>query len=195
MKRILPRRRRKASSLFMGKAAIVALSGSVMALIVVFADKPKGMNDFDREPDGSRGLPADRLLDCTLRRIVDGDSIAAWCDGYDVHIRLMGIDAPEIGQEPWGEQSKRQLATLLPDAFLLNTHGEDVYHRTLGTVYADGHDINALMIEAGWAVAYDGKQTPLHYREAEKYAKTAKLGVWSRAGDQQDPRRWRRYHQ
>jgi endonuclease YncB( thermonuclease family) len=45
-------------------------------------------------------------------RVVDGDTIRARADGKEIKIRLVNIDAPEIGQ-PFGNKSKNFLDKLL----------------------------------------------------------------------------------
>lgn len=162
-----------------------------MLLISTFIDHDALLGHFD-PPARQQVLP--ESLSCRLKHIADGDTVVATCAEYNLSIRLMGIDSPEMAQKPWGEQSKQALIAYLPQVFTLKNHGQDVYQRTLGTLYADGQDINLQMIKSGMAVAYQGKDTPKSYHEAEKQAKSAKLGIWAKPGDQQDPRKWRRYH-
>ncbi|MBV7434922.1 thermonuclease family protein [Cardiobacteriaceae bacterium TAE3-ERU3] len=171
---------------------MMQISGVLMILISIFIDSDELLGHFDQSSVQPEILP-DRLS-CRLKHIADGDTVVANCAAYDLRIRLMGIDTPEMGQKPWGERSKRALAARLPKVFTLENHGQDVYQRTLGTLYAGDQDINLQMIELGMAVAYRGRDTPQRYYEAEKQAKVAKLGIWSKPGDQQDPRKWRRYH-
>ena len=187
------KRRRKASFSFTGKSGVMLISGVLIVLISASIDNDDFISHFDQNDRLLPEILPDRML-CTLKHISDGDTVTASCAGYSLRIRLVGIDTPEMGQEPWGERSKLVLAGILPDVFTLQNHGQDIYQRTLGTLYADGKDINLQMIQSGMAVAYQGKATPRSYYEAEKQAKAAKLGIWSKAGIQQDPRLWRRYH-
>ena len=191
-KRFDAKRRRKASFSFSGKTGVMLISGALMVLISSFIDSDALLGQFDQPSVEPEILP--EKLSCRLKRIVDGDTVVATCAEHTLSIRLMGIDTPEMGQQPWGEQSKRALYARLSKVFTLQNHGLDVYQRTLGTLYIGDQNINLLMIESGMAVAYRGKDTPQIYYAAEKRAKAAKLGIWSEPGDQQDPRKWRRYH-
>jgi micrococcal nuclease len=44
----------------------------------------------------------------------DGDTIRVRHKGQQLTVRLSCIDAPELKQAPWGEQSKNRLKQLLP---------------------------------------------------------------------------------
>ena len=131
-------------------------------------------------------------INCDLKKVVDGDTVDANCGGRNLKIRLMGIDAPEMGQKPWGEKAKNNLEKLLTKNFSLESHGKDVYNRQLGKLFYGGQDLNLTMINQGWAVAYDGKDTPKNYKDAQQIAKSKKIGIWAKNGLHQDPKKWRR---
>ncbi|MDO4435936.1 MAG: thermonuclease family protein [Cardiobacteriaceae bacterium] len=142
-------------------------------------------------------LPAFReseRLSCTKLTVFDGDTIGAICSGQYLKIRLHGIDAPEMKQNPYGEHAQSALDSLLPQHFKLHSSGADFYQRTLGTLYHNENNLNLWLVEQGFAVAYADKSTPKIYRQAEMLAKKAKRGVWQEAGLQQDPKAWRRYY-
>lgn len=136
-------------------------------------------------------------ISCRLKEILDGDTITADCHNRYLSIRLTGIDAPEMGQSPWGEQARQALVAIFRrnKAFQLKAHGEDYYQRQLGIVFIRGQEINLLMLEQGQAVIYKSKDTPKHYAAAEKAAKAKGIGIWAEKGLQQNPREWRRQHQ
>src|SRR5512134_3237519 len=48
-----------------------------------------------------------------VEKVVDGDSIEAVIQGKREHIRLIGIDAPELAQRPWGKKAKKYLEELV----------------------------------------------------------------------------------
>lgn len=132
---------------------------------------------------------------CLLDDILDGDTVIARCDRHQLHIRLLGIDAPEIAQKPWGVLATKALRSMLTQRFKLEAAGKDFYGRQLGTLWVGNRDINLEMIRRGQAVAYRGETTPKAYYVAESSAREAARGIWSQSGTQQDPKRWRRYHQ
>lgn len=170
-----------------GKYAIWALSA--LAIIVT---------NFFIRPNASTTetiFAANTEIPCTLDRVIDGDTVIGNCEHKTVRIRLTGIDAPEMGQENWGQKSKEYLMKLLNRDFTLVAQGADTYQRQLGILWVGDKDINLEMIRQGMAVAYRSKETPAPYFAAEKQAKKSKKGIWAVKGAQQDPKKWRRYHQ
>lgn len=98
----------------------------------------------------------------TLLSVYDGDTMTVMADlGFHVQIalklRLLGIDAPEIGT-PCGKPARDFLRALAMPPLVIKTYKDagDKYGRWLAEVYSDGRLINDYMIEAGHAVAYDG---------------------------------------
>lgn len=99
-------------------------------------------------------------------RVVDGDTIDAIMDvGFCVRVkqrlRLIGIDAPESRTRDL-EEKKRGLAATewlknkLDNAekIIVMTEKTGKYGRYLATVFADGVNLNRLMLEEGQAVPY-----------------------------------------
>jgi endonuclease YncB( thermonuclease family) len=147
-----------------------------------------------QQPDGV--VPGDdgRELAGSVR-VGDGDSI----DIGDARIRLHGIDAVELAQlckdaggmdYPCGEDAKRALETLVRNRIVRcdERHGVDQYGRTAAVCTADGVDLNAAMVDAGFALAY--RQHSLAYVPNEDRARAAKTGIW--AGSFQNPWDYRR---
>ena len=117
-------------------------------------------------------------------KIIDGDSLEIGTR----RIRLQGIDAPEYVQYCFnadknkyrcGLRSKDYLEKMIKQAhYHINCKvvGRDRYHRELSECFANGRNLNLEMIKSGWAVAYRSDDSS--YQQAEKYAKSAKKGVW-----------------
>ena len=124
--------------------------------------------------------------------VIDGDTIIM--EGEK--LRLSGIDAPELSQacmrngKPWacGRESKQALRRLVRSGDLTcSSGGFDRYDRWLVTCMADGKDINAALVEAGWAVDYGG------YGREEATARRKKSGIWQ--GNFENPQEWRHANQ
>ena len=108
--------------------------------------------------------------------IHDGDTITVLQGKQQVKVRLFGIDAPELKQ-PYGKKSKRFLANLIAGEVVeVEENGNDKYGRTIGTVYLNGDDINAQMVENGYAWAY--RKFSKKYTAQESKAKSQRLGLW-----------------
>lgn len=115
-------------------------------------------------------------------RVIDGDTIVI----DSTHIRLEGIDAPELSQtcagssgEEWacGRAAKRALIRLLGSGGVsCESRGLDRYGRMLGICFAGDRDINAEMVRQGNAWAFvKYSQT---YVSVEQEARAAQRGVW-----------------
>ena len=128
-------------------------------------------------------------------RVGDGDSI----DIGPIRIRFHGIDAVELTQHcqdaagndfACGEMAKQALQDLVRDKTVRcdERHGVDQYGRIAAVCTADGLDLNAAMVDAGFAVAY--RQHSLAYVPNEERAKAAKKGLW--AGTFEMPEDYRR---
>jgi endonuclease YncB( thermonuclease family) len=115
-------------------------------------------------------------------RVIDGDTIVV----NDTRVRLEGIDAPESSQtckRKWvGSWSCGSAATAALEKLVegktvsCEARGLDKYGRTLGVCFADGKDINALMVRQGYAWAFVKYSTS--YVQEEAAAKAEGIGIW-----------------
>jgi len=125
--------------------------------------------------------------------VVDGDTIDVHIDGKKERVRLIGIDAPEMGFEGRAEmcfakESREKLLEIVGGKSVRlvtdpSQQNRDIYQRMLRYVYLpDGTDVNKLMIERGFAYEYTYKELPYRYRqeyqEAQKNAKSSGAGLW-----------------
>jgi len=133
-------------------------------------------------------------LSCTVKGVYDGDTLTASCPGGEVKVRMFGIDAPEMGQEPWGDRSREALRGLLPrfGSVSLRVMDQDRYGRTVAQVVAGERDVGLEMVRQGRAVVYEQYNDSPVYRQAQAEAQRARRGIWEKPGGQQDPATWRR---
>ncbi len=142
-------------------------------------------------PPGAMGWlarPADRT--CTLVRVLDGDSLQLRCKGETVEVRLHCIDAPEREQPPWGAQSRRHLQKITPQKVELRVVEYDRYGRTVGKVFTTGPEqrlLNLEQVASGQAAVYTPYCTDPAFSRAEREARRAGTGIWSKRGEQQTP--------
>ncbi|MBE9144887.1 thermonuclease family protein [Planktothrix mougeotii] len=134
----------------------------------------------------------DNQLLGTVISIGDGDTIRANVNNKAITIRFGCIDAPEMKQTPWGEQSRQRLQQILPigTQVTIREIDTDKYGRTVGEVVTSntGRNINLLMVSEGQAVVYrqylNGcSANKDNYLNAEAKAKQQRLGYWN----QQNP--------
>jgi micrococcal nuclease len=122
-----------------------------------------------------------------VRVVFDGDTIDVATVG---RVRLLGIDAPEIGHRfdttaPFGREAKERLTSLIAHRWVrLEFDGkrEDVYDRQLAYVLLeDGTFVNALLVREG--LARVSTRVPLarleELRRAEAAARDHRRGIWS----------------
>jgi endonuclease YncB( thermonuclease family) len=113
--------------------------------------------------------------------IIDGDTIEI----HGVRIRLYGIDAPEGGQYCYvdGNPTRcgQRAALALTDKIASHivsceAKDRDRYGRVVAVCTAGGEDLNAWMVEEGWAFAY--RRYSIDYVPQEQRAKASKRGIW-----------------
>ncbi|WP_417625193.1 thermonuclease family protein [Paremcibacter congregatus] len=115
--------------------------------------------------------------------VIDGDTVKV----NHSRIRLHGIDAPELKQSCWnndtqyrcGQKAKSYLKRLTDNQTVVcKTINKDQYGRDVAKCFNDkGIDINAAMVASGHAIAY------LYYSQdylaQQVEAKSQKLGIWA----------------
>ena len=109
---------------------------------------------------------------CKVERVVDGDTVDVVLDlGFNIlhkcRVRLYGIDTPESRTRNLDEKIRGKMAGAFlekkinaGDKIIIRTELKDSrgkFGRVLGTVIADGVDINVSMIENYHAVKYYGQ--------------------------------------
>lgn len=109
----------------------------------------------------------------------DGDTLTVLDSGRRQHrIRLYQIDAPEKGQD-FGSASKKSLSDLVYRRDVTVTlAATDRYHREVGTVLLAGSDINLVQVRRGMAWVYRQYAKDPDYFEAERAARSARVGLW-----------------
>jgi len=140
-----------------------------------------------------------------VTRVYDGDTVKA--EGHDITIkvRLVGIDTPETSKkkgtpgQPYSQRATKYLAGLVLNKTVdIKGYGLDRYGRNLGVIYLDGNDINLEMVRAGLAEVYRGiaphRFDLAPYWQAEKEAKEANKGIWTRGNQYVSPKMWRKMH-
>ena len=126
-------------------------------------------------------------------RIIDGDTLEVG----GKRIRLHGIDAPERKQtctadgKEWrcGEEATFALAYETAEHWVTcKEKDRDRYQRIVAVCFMGTHDLNAIMVRQGWALAY--RRYSMDYVDEESQAQKAGSGVWR--GEFVPPWEWRR---
>jgi len=138
-----------------------------------------------------------------VEKIADGDSIEAVIRGTRQQIRLIGIDAPELGQRPWGKKAKKYLEELVAASgwelgIEYDVEKRDQYNRVLAYLWTrDGRLISEEMLRSGLAVLYTFPPNVKYVdrmRAAQVIARENKTGIWGKSGLRQMPSDYRKEH-
>ncbi len=129
-------------------------------------------------------------------RVIDGDTLAIG----DERIRLRGIDAPERWQVCDSRGTPYPCGTLAAAWLVQATDGRTVrcegderdrYGRLLAVCYVGPVNLNAALVDAGWALAY--RRYSKAFVTHEEGAREARRGLWS--GRFEAPWAWRQQQQ
>lgn len=128
-----------------------------------------------------------------VTRVADGDTIAVRQGDRTITIRLIGVDAPELGDRRRPDAPPQAFAREATDWLRRQLDGREVrleydrertdrYGRTLAYVFLpDGTFINRELVRQGYARAYT--RFPFKFREQfvadEAAAQRAKRGMWA----------------
>lgn len=114
-------------------------------------------------------------------KVIDGDTVdVLTTKAKTVRVRLFGIDAPERGQA-YVNKSRQFLANLIAGKnVFVKENTKDFYSRTLGVIFYDNENINAKMVENGyaWAYRFKNKATDESMIVLESQARLNRLGLW-----------------
>lgn len=136
------------------------------------------------------------VMNALVLRVIDGDTVEVAMDGEKepIKVRLLGVNTPESVDirrpvECFGKEASRFLQTLVEGQRVrleedLQADERDKYARLLRNVFLeDGTDVNAAMVEQGYAYAYLAyplnKQRKNELRRLQEEAKLAGRGLWS----------------
>lgn len=131
----------------------------------------------------------------------DGDTVSVVINKKQEKVRLIGIDAPELGQGPWGDEAKRYLESILGTPgrevrIESDVEKTDQYGRALAYVWtADNSLINLAMIKSGYAMLYTVPPNVKYadeFRKAQVEAREKRLGIWSAEGVRERPQDYRK---
>ncbi|MEA5620525.1 thermonuclease family protein [Cronbergia sp. UHCC 0137] len=108
-------------------------------------------------------------------------------------VRLIGLDAPDLRQRPWGEESKQLLETLISGAensvkLEFDVEAKDQVGRTLAYVWKDKLLLNEEILKQGYALFI--ARSPNHkydqrLERSQQWARIMSIGIW----DSQKPMR------
>lgn len=136
-------------------------------------------------------------------RVHDGDTVSVVMVRKSEKIRLLGIDAPELGQRPWGKRAKDHLKEIIEKSggivvVEFDIERRDRYGRLLAYLWTrDRHLINYEMVRDGYAMLYtfppNVKYTDM-LKRGQRIARENKAGIWGSHGLKERPSSYRKSH-
>jgi micrococcal nuclease len=146
---------------------------------------------------------SERFPEARVITVNDGDTVTLRMNGKEYRTRLIGMDAPEMGQEPWGRRAQEHLRKLLKEVqwrVSVETDVEkyDKYDRLLAYLWKpDGEMLNERMIRDGYAVIFTLQPNSSHagrFRKAQRAAREEKRGIWGPDGLKEAPIEYKKKH-
>jgi len=141
-------------------------------------EPPSGGTDEDEEPQ----LPEFMKATVTGDYAIDGDTFVTTTGE---RIRVLGIDAPEMGQA-YSQEAKEMMHDMISGKKVyLKIQVSvplDAYGRTLAIPTTSRGNLAYLILIEGLAsvfIASDATFDPTYYYTAEQLAKDRKVGIWS----------------
>ena len=164
------------------KKALISILGILIAAVLGYF----GIS-FDGAGNGRENVSG------RVARVIDGDTYDLLLDdNTTVRIRMDGIDAPERGQ-PHAQRATDYLKELTENQIIsVSLKNKDRYGRIISfSRLADGRELGAEMIKAGYAWHYKQYNNDRQLARLENEARKARRGLWQ-DNDPIAPWDWRR---
>lgn len=129
--------------------------------------------------------------------IIDGDSMKVEIQGRTREVRLIGIDAPEWGQE-YGTKAKTFALKFChgrPLSLEYDVKQKDRFGRHLAYVYVGQKMLNEELVLNGLALSVKYNPNTRHQarlNQAQQVAQKSRQGFWLHGGLKKTPREWRK---
>lgn len=177
--------------------AVSAIAVSMLALAATgcrrSTDKPAAPSGaastgFAQEAQTGTLTQTRQLSDqsCKVSKIADGDSFECTTG---LRVRMIGIDAPELSQRPYGSESRRTLVSIMPIGSIIRLEYDrdptDKYGRALAYVWVGDTLVNLEVVKRGYALAQSFPPNTTRQRQldsAMKKAADAEAGLWKSGG-------------
>ncbi|NHC33403.1 thermonuclease family protein [Scytonema millei] len=132
---------------------------------------------------GCQSRAIDNGMQAQVVRVVSGQTLEAISRGEAFKVRLSGIEAPDLQQQPWGQAAKQQLEAMVNGKTVtLELDGQpDKFERQWAYVWQNGKLLNEQLLKEGY-VLWDGRSRDRKYddrlEKAQAWARIIGRGVW-----------------
>lgn len=122
-------------------------------------------------------------------RVVSGQTLEVLGMGEQPNlisqVRLIGLEAPDLRQRPWGLDAKENLEALIaraPVSLEFDIQAKDKIGRTLAYVWKDKILLNEQMIKDGYALyapRFPNHKHDLRLERSQQWSRLMGLGIWN----------------
>ncbi|BAZ14298.1 nuclease [Calothrix sp. NIES-4071] len=129
------------------------------------------------------------LVQVKIVRVVSGQTLEVLGMGEQPNLisqlRLIGIDAPDLRQRPWGSDAKENLEALIdsaPISLEFDIQTKDKIGRTLAYVWKGKIMLNEQMVKDGHALyvsRFPNHKYDLQLERAQQWSRLMGLGIWN----------------
>jgi micrococcal nuclease len=139
----------------------------------------------------AKNQPTDNQMLVKVARVVSGQSLEVLGMGEQTNfaspVRLIGIDAPDLRQNPWGDEAKQRLEKLIGGVeqsvkLEFDVENKDKLGRSLAYVWKDHQLLNEQIVKQGYAL-FVGRSPNHKYDQrlerAQQWARIMGEGIWN----------------
>jgi micrococcal nuclease len=132
--------------------------------------------------------PASSKQMVTVDRAISGSTIELTLAGQVQKVRLVGVNAPNFNQKPWGAAAKERLEAIIQEAdrqFALElepTESKGANNYRYGYLWRNNTLVNEQLVREGQGLAATQYVLPKYERQfvrAQAYARLMAVGIWS----------------
>ncbi len=128
-------------------------------------------------------------LEVKVARVVSGQTLEVIDKGEQsaraMRVRLAGMDAPDLQQQPWGPAAKERLEAMIGGGTVmleLDVQDKDSFGRRLAYVWKDGVLLNEKLVAEGYVLS--SVRSPNHKYDhrlsrAQEWARLMGQGIWN----------------
>lgn len=99
-----------------------------------------------------------------VERVIDGDTVVV----NGTSVRMLGLNTPEKGEKYYKEAKEYTESLVMNRTVLIERRGKDKYNRDLGYLFYEGENLNAKVVEKGYANYYFPEGPDSYYNVFEK---------------------------
>lgn len=123
-----------------------------------------------------------------VTRVVSGNTlevIGLEQRNFNSRVRLIGVDAPDLQQQPWGQTAKQQLAKIVQGQNVLlefDAQNQDTFGRYQAYVWHDKVLLNELLVAQGYGLAVSRNPNYRYTQQLNRAQESARLmgrGIWN----------------